>query len=65
MKNKMKTKKAVTSRFKKLGSGKLKRKKATRNHKAATKSSKQKRQLRTTGYVSKSDVKRISEAYQG
>ena len=65
MKNKMKSNKSVTKRFKKTGSGELKRKKANRNHKAAAKTVKQRRQLGKPGYVSESDKKRISRAYQG
>lgn len=65
MKNKMKSRKSVTKRFKKLGSGKLKRKKAHRNHKAAAKSKKQRRQLAKPAIVNKADQKRIEQAFQG
>lgn len=56
---KMKTKKALAKRVKKTGSGKLKRHHAYVSHFAANKSQKQKRKLRKSTLVSKSDFKRI------
>ncbi len=58
---KMKTHRGAAKRFKKTGSGKLKRAKAYRSHNAKSKTHKQVRQLRKSGVVSKSDYKRISE----
>lgn len=65
MKNKMKTKKAVTKRFKLTASGKLKRKQCGKNHKAWGRSVKQRRQLAKASYVNSSDQKRISQLFQG
>ncbi|HAM63524.1 MAG: 50S ribosomal protein L35 [Firmicutes bacterium GWF2_51_9] len=56
---KMKTKKALAKRVKVTGSGKLKRSHAYVSHFAANKSHKQKRNLRKSALVSKSDYKRI------
>lgn len=54
---KMKTKKSVAKRFKVTGSGKLKRAKAFKSHILTKKSSKTKRNLRKTGYVSETQEK--------
>lgn len=54
---KMKTKRSAAKRFKKTGSGKFKRAKAYRSHFLGKKSSKRKRNLRETGYVSSSQEK--------
>lgn len=56
---KMKTKKALAKRVKRTGTGKLKRSHAYISHFAANKSQKQKRKLRKSTLVSKSDYKRI------
>ncbi|AYV67423.1 50S ribosomal protein L35 [Niallia circulans] len=56
---KMKTHRGAAKRFKKTGSGKLKRSKAYTSHLFANKSTKQKRKLRKAGLVSKGDFKRI------
>lgn len=56
---KMKTKKALAKRVKRTGSGKLKRGHAYVSHFAANKTQKQKRKLRKSTLVSKSDYKRI------
>lgn len=56
---KMKTKKSAAKRFKKTGTGKLKRSHAYTSHLFSNKSTKQKRQLRKSGTVSKGDQKRI------
>lgn len=56
---KMKTKKSAAKRFKKTGTGKLKRSHAYTSHLFSNKSTKQKRQLRKAGTVSKGDQKRI------
>lgn len=65
MKNKMKTKKAVTKRFSMTASGKLKRKQCGKNHKAWGRTVKQRRQLAKASYMSASDQKRISQLFQG
>ena len=65
MKNKMKTKKAVTKRFTMTASGKLKRKQCGKNHKAWGRTVKQRRQLAKASYVNGTDQKRISQLFQG
>ncbi len=49
---KMKSHKGAAKRFKKTGTGKIKRGKAFKSHILTKKSSKRKRNLRKTGYVS-------------
>ncbi|MCR6095567.1 50S ribosomal protein L35 [Salipaludibacillus agaradhaerens] len=56
---KMKTHSGASKRFKRTGSGKLKRGHAFTSHLAANKSQKQKRKLRKAGLVSKGDQRRI------
>jgi len=56
---KMKTHRGAAKRFKKTGSGKLKRSHAYTSHLFANKSTKQKRHLRKSVLVSKGDFKRI------
>ncbi|GIN22111.1 MAG TPA: 50S ribosomal protein L35 [Bacillus bacterium] len=56
---KMKTHRGAAKRFKKTGSGKLKRSHAYTSHLAANKSTKQKRKLRKSAIVSKGDFRRI------
>lgn len=56
---KMKTHRASAKRFKKTGSGKLKRSHAYTSHLFANKSKKQKRKLRKGALVSSGDFKRI------
>ncbi len=56
---KMKTHKGSAKRFKKTGTGKLKRAHAYTSHLAANKSQKQKRKLRKGALVSPGDFKRI------
>lgn len=53
----MKSHRGAAKRFKKTGTGKLKRAKAFKSHILTKKSSKTKRNLRKTGYVAKSEVK--------
>ena len=65
MKNKMKTKKAVTKRFTMTASGKLKRKQCGKNHKAWGRTVKQRRQLAKTSYMNSTDQKRIAQLIQG
>lgn len=54
---KMKTKRSVAKRFKVTGTGKLKRAKAFKSHILTKKSTKTKRNLRKTGYVSETQEK--------
>lgn len=54
---KMKTNRAAAKRFKLTGTGKLKRAKAFKSHILTKKSSKTKRKLRKTDYVSSSQEK--------
>ena len=56
---KMKTHKGSQKRFKRTGSGKLKRSHAYTSHLFANKSTKQKRKLRKGAIVSSGDYKRI------
>ncbi|MGL4522208.1 MAG: 50S ribosomal protein L35 [Bacilli bacterium] len=56
---KMKTHRGSAKRFKKTGSGKLKRSHAYTSHLFANKSQKQKRKLRKGAVVSSGDFKRI------
>ncbi|MFZ3576339.1 50S ribosomal protein L35 [Virgibacillus necropolis] len=56
---KMKTHKGSQKRFKRTGSGKLKRSHAYTSHMFANKSQKQKRKLRKSTLVSAGDYKRI------
>jgi large subunit ribosomal protein L35 len=56
---KMKTHRGAAKRFKKTGSGQLKRDHAYTSHLFANKSTKAKRKLRKSSLVSKSDFKRI------
>lgn len=58
---KMKTNKAAAKRFKRTGSGKLKRDRAFGSHMFANKTTKQKRHLRKAELVSKGDQKRIEQ----
>ncbi len=56
---KQKTRKSVAKRFKKTGTGKIKRESAGRGHLFTNKSTKQKRRLRAGNLVSDADYKRI------
>jgi large subunit ribosomal protein L35 len=58
---KMKTHRGSAKRFKRTGSGKLKRSHAYTNHMFANKSQKQKRKLRKSTVVSAGDFKRIKQ----
>jgi len=58
---KMKTHKGASKRFKKTGSGKLKRSHAYTSHMFGHKTQKQKRHLAKPGLVSKADEKRIKK----
>ncbi|MDL4840640.1 50S ribosomal protein L35 [Aquibacillus rhizosphaerae] len=58
---KMKTHKGTQKRFKRTGSGKVKRSHAYTSHLFANKSTKQKRKLRKGTLVSAGDYKRIKQ----
>lgn len=58
---KMKSKSAVTKRFKKTGKGKLKRGRAFTSHQFIRKTKKQKRHLRKSSLVCKAETKRMIE----
>ncbi|HHW61839.1 MAG TPA: 50S ribosomal protein L35 [Syntrophomonadaceae bacterium] len=58
---KMKTHRGAAKRFKKTGTGKIKRSKAYASHLLSSKSPKRKRNLRKSGLVSKSEQKNISK----
>ncbi|WP_186578421.1 50S ribosomal protein L35 [Aquibacillus kalidii] len=58
---KMKTHSGTAKRFKKTGSGKVKRSHAYTSHLFANKSTKQKRKLRKSAIVSAGDYKRIKQ----
>ena len=58
---KMKTHRGAAKRFKKTGSGKLKRAKAFKSHILTKKSSKRKRSLRKTAYVSVAQEKTMKK----
>ncbi|MCZ0704464.1 large subunit ribosomal protein L35 [Natronobacillus azotifigens] len=58
---KMRTHKGTQKRFKRTGSGKLKRSHAYTSHLFANKSTKQKRKLRKSAVVSAGDQKRIDQ----
>jgi large subunit ribosomal protein L35 len=56
---KMKTKRGAAKRFKKTGTGKIKRSKAFTSHILTKKSTKRKRNLRKSGLVDDSNAKTI------
>lgn len=56
---KMKTNKSAAKRFKRTGTGKLKRHKAYKTHILTKMSPKRRRQLRKSGLISEADAKRI------
>jgi ribosomal protein L35 len=58
---KMKTHRGAAKRFKKTGSGKLKRANAFKSHLLTGKSSKRKRNLRKTSYVSVAQEKNMKK----
>ncbi|MCK4271756.1 50S ribosomal protein L35 [bacterium] len=57
---KIKTNRGAAKRFKKTGSGKLKRKKAYASHILTKKSPKRKRALRKSDLVHSADVKKVN-----
>jgi large subunit ribosomal protein L35 len=56
---KLKTHKSVSKRLKVTGSGKVKRAKAYKRHLLTGKSTKTKRGLRKTGYISDANIKAV------
>lgn len=62
---KMKTRRAAAKRFKKTGTGKLKRRKAYHSHILTKKSPKRKRNLRKGTLVDPADVKRVKRMLGG
>ncbi len=58
---KMKTNKSAAKRFKRTGTGKLKRHKAYKTHILTKMSPKRRRQLRKSGLISEADAKRINK----
>ena len=58
---KMKTRRGAAKRFKKTGTGKLKRAKAFRNHMLTKKTSAQKRNLRNGGLIDRVDERAIKQ----
>jgi large subunit ribosomal protein L35 len=56
---KMKTKKSAAKRFKKTGSGKIRRRKAYTSHILTKKSKGRKRKLRKAGLVAASDLRLV------
>ncbi len=62
---KMKTNRSAAKRFKKTGSGRLKRGQQNRRHILTKKTPKRKRQLRKPQLVSKADEKRMKRLLQG
>ncbi|MGI6469211.1 MAG: 50S ribosomal protein L35 [Syntrophomonadaceae bacterium] len=61
---KMKTHRGAAKRFKKTGSGKIKRSKAYASHLLGHKTPKRKRSLRKAGLVSKAETSRIAALIQ-
>lgn len=59
---KMKTKRAAAKRFKRTGTGKVKRHHNYKDHILTKKSPKRKRKLRKAGLVAKADLGRIDRA---
>ena len=62
---KMKTNRAAAKRFKRTGTGKLRRWKAYRSHILTKKTTKRKRHLRKVTLVSKADERRMNRLMPG
>ncbi len=62
--HKMKSNSGAAKRFRKTGSGKVKRNKAYKSHILTSKSTKRKRGLRKSTLVSKADQKKITTLIQ-
>ena len=56
---KLKTRRGAAKRFSALKSGKVKRKRAKLRHILSSKTTKQKRRLRSKAYVSKANIKQV------
>jgi len=56
---KLKTNRGAAKRFKKTGSGKIKRRRPNSSHILTKKSTKRKRRLRSSALVSKADLKKV------
>jgi large subunit ribosomal protein L35 len=56
---KLKTKRGAAKRFKKTGSGKIKRRRSNSSHLFTGKSTKRKRRLRSPTLVDRADVKKV------
>jgi len=59
---KMKTKRAAAKRFKRTGTGKVKRRHNYKDHILTKKTPKRKRKLRKAGLIAKADLGRIDRA---
>ncbi len=62
---KMKTHRGAAKRFKKTGSGKIKRSRTNKQHILTKKTTKRKRRLRKTVLVAKVDEKRVAQMLSG
>ncbi|MFH0798624.1 MAG: 50S ribosomal protein L35 [Pseudomonadota bacterium] len=62
---KLKTRKGAAKRFKKLKSGKIKRKRSKLRHILSSKTRKQKSRLRSRAYVHKADQKKVARLLIG
>jgi large subunit ribosomal protein L35 len=62
---KMKTNRAAAKRFKRTGTGKLRRRRAFKSHILTKKSAKRKRHLRKATLVSAADEKRVNRLLPG
>jgi large subunit ribosomal protein L35 len=56
---KLKTNRGAAKRFKKTGSGKIKRRRANSSHILTKKSTKRKRRLRSSTLIDKADLKKV------
>ena len=62
---KMKTNRSAAKRFRKTGTGKIRRNKANKRHILTKKTAKRKRHLRKAGLVDKADQKRVERMLGG
>lgn len=62
---KLKTSRGAAKRFKLTPSGKIKHRKANRNHILTKKAPKRKLQLRADGFIAKSDERSVKRMLQG
>jgi large subunit ribosomal protein L35 len=61
----LKTNRGAAKRFKKTGSGKIKRRRSNSSHLFTKKSTKRKRRLRSSALVSKADLKKVRKLIPG